>query len=99
MKFIQNIKNGFSDSNNEKDRGATLVEMVITIAGFAVLALLVVLWVGGAIAGMAADISNCMAESNTLTNSGSGEVCDNENTKNAADKNQSDYNDRFGSGN
>ena len=66
MKFIKNIKDAFSASSDEQDRG-TLVETVLLIAGFAVVAILVVTWIGNAIAGQAADVANCISSANSYT--------------------------------
>lgn len=63
MTFINNIKGAFS-TDASADRGS-LVETVLLIAGFAVVAILVVSWIGGAIAGQAANVSACIAGANT----------------------------------
>lgn len=60
MQFINNIQAAFGQTN---DTG-TLVETILLIAGFAIVAILVVTWIGGAIAGQAANISNCIAGAN-----------------------------------
>jgi len=62
MSFITNIKSAFA-SDESADRGS-LVETVLLIAGFAVVAILVVTWIGNAIAGQAANVSNCIASAN-----------------------------------
>lgn len=62
MSFIENIKGAFG-ANADADRGS-LVETVLIIAGMAVVAILVVTWIGGAIAGQAANVSGCIAGAN-----------------------------------
>jgi len=74
MTFIKNIKEVFDASREEQDRG-TLVEQVLMIAGFAVLAILVVTWLGNSIAGKAADTANCISGANTYTASASEKAC------------------------
>ncbi len=65
MTFFKNISGAFS-SEASADRGST-VETVLLIAGFAVIAILVVSWVGGAIAGQAANTAACIASGSTTT--------------------------------
>lgn len=62
MSFINNIQGAFASDENT-DRG-TLVETVLLIAGFAIVAILVVTWIGGAIAGQAANVAGCIASAN-----------------------------------
>lgn len=62
MTFINNIKGAFA-SETPADRGS-LVETVLLVAGFAVVAILVVSWIGSAIAGQAANVSACIAGAN-----------------------------------
>ena len=62
MPFINNIKGAFA-SDEAADRGS-LVETVLIIAGFAVVAILVVMWIGNAIAGSAANVAHCIAGAN-----------------------------------
>lgn len=64
MTFTKNIKEAFGASSDEQDRG-TLVETVLLIAGFAIVAILVVTWIGNAIAGQAADVAECIGGANT----------------------------------
>lgn len=61
MSFIENIKGTFGAESTER---GSLVETVLLIAGFAIVAILVISWVGGAIAGQAANVSNCIAGAN-----------------------------------
>jgi hypothetical protein len=74
MTFIKNIKDAFAASSDEQDRG-TLVETVLLVAGFAVVAILVVTWLGNAIAGSAADAANCISSSNTFSSSSAEANC------------------------
>jgi hypothetical protein len=74
MTFFKNIKEVFDASREEQDRG-TLVEQVLIIAGMAVVAILVVTWIGNAIAGKAADTANCISGANTYTASASENAC------------------------
>ena len=65
MTFFKNISGAFA-SDASADRGST-VETVLLIAGFAVIAILVVSWIGGAIAGQAANTAACIASGSTTT--------------------------------
>jgi hypothetical protein len=73
MSFINNIKGAFA-SDESADRGS-LVETVLLIAGFAVVAILVVTWIGNAIAGQAANVSSCIANANASTVSSTNTTC------------------------
>jgi len=73
MSFINNIKGAFAADENT-DRG-TLVETVLLIAGFAVVAILVVTWIGGAIAGQAANVSHCIANANGANQAATQTAC------------------------
>lgn len=73
MSFINNIKGAFA-SDEAADRGS-LVETVLLIAGFAVVAILVVTWIGNAIAGQAANVATCIAGSNSGTVNATASTC------------------------
>lgn len=73
MSFINNIKGAFA-SDEAADRGS-LVETVLLIAGFAVVAILVVTWIGNAIAGQAANVSSCIANANASNASSTNSTC------------------------
>lgn len=73
MSFINNIKGAFA-SDEAADRGS-LVETVLLIAGFAVVAILVVTWIGNAIAGQAANVSACIANANASNVSTTNSTC------------------------
>jgi hypothetical protein len=73
MSFINNIKGAFA-SDEAADRGS-LVETVLLIAGFAVVAILVVTWIGNAIAGQAANVSSCIANANASNASSTNTTC------------------------
>ena len=73
MSFINNIKGAFA-SDEAVDRGS-LVETVLLIAGFAVVAILVVTWIGNAIAGQAANVSACIANANSQNASSTNSTC------------------------
>jgi len=73
MTFIKNIKDAFAASSDEQDRG-TLVETVIMIAGFAVLAIFVVSLFGNAIAGVGADSAKCITSANTFTSTATADA-------------------------
>lgn len=73
MSFINNIKGAFA-SDESADRGS-LVETVLIIAGFAVVAILVVTWIGNAIAGQAANVSGCIASANSSNTNNLNTAC------------------------
>lgn len=77
MSFINNIKGAFA-SDEAADRGS-LVETVLLIAGFAVVAILVVTWIGNAIAGQAANVSSCIANANASNAASTNSTCTNNN--------------------
>jgi hypothetical protein len=85
MKFINNVRGAFA-SNEAADQGS-LVETVLIIAGFAVVAILVVTWIGNAIAGQAANVSACIAGANASEASELEETCteDTYDVKNSVD--------------
>lgn len=97
MKFTNNIKEAFGASSDEQDRGA-LVETVLLIAGFAVIAILVVTWIGQAIAGQAADIASCIGDANTFAVDSSIEACEGADGRGAtaAENARDDHDTRFG---
>lgn len=73
MTFLENIKGAFASSETA-DRGS-LVETVLLIAGFAVVAILVVTWIGNAIAGQAANVAGCIAGANTQDSNTVNSTC------------------------
>lgn len=73
MTFINNIKGAFA-STELPDRGS-LVEVILIISGFAVVAILVVSWIGSAIAGQAANTSACIANANASQASDLNDTC------------------------
>ena len=77
MSFINNITGAFA-SDEIADQGS-LVETVLLIAGFAVCAILVVTWIGSAIAGQAANVSACIANANGQVASTLESTCTNDN--------------------
>lgn len=90
MKFMENLRGGFA-SEEVADRGS-LVETVLIVAGMAVVAILVVTWIGGAIAGQAANTSACIANANASTASDLNDTCteDTYDVKNAVNSTVSD---------
>ena len=73
MSFITNIKGAFASSESA-DRGS-LVETVLLIAGFAVVAILVVTWIGNAVAGQSANVATCIAGANQSNASAANANC------------------------
>lgn len=73
MSFINNIRGAFA-SDEAADQGS-LVETVLLIAGFAVVAILVVTWIGNAIAGQAANVSACIAAGNSSNAADLNDTC------------------------
>jgi len=73
MSFLNNIRAAFA-SDALADQGS-LVETVLLIAGFAVVAILVVSWIGSAISGQAANVSACIANANASTVSTTNSTC------------------------
>lgn len=99
MTMIKNLKEAFNASEESADRG-TLVETVLLVAGMAVIAILVVTWIGGAIAGAAADTAECITSSNTYASADNAqaECADNDKSQKAKEKNEESngWQQRFG---
>lgn len=97
MTFTNNIKDAFGASSEEQDRG-TLVETVLLIAGFAVVAILVVTWIGNAIAGQAADVAECISGANSFAGSDAAQaICeDADRAAVVAAENDTEMDARFG---
>lgn len=77
MSFISNISDAFA-TDETADRGS-LVETVLIIAGFSIVAILVVTWIGGAIAGQASNVSKCIAGANGQDVTSAQDTCTNNN--------------------
>lgn len=76
--FIDNIKSAFDTvAHDEKRDAGELVSFILTIAGFAIVALLAVNWLGTAVLNKAADVGACIEGSNTYTqtSSANGTAC------------------------
>jgi hypothetical protein len=98
MTFIQNIKATYADERSDTDRG-DIVQTILLIAGFAIVAILVVTWIGTAVLNKGADVAECIEGANTYNVDGSNTACQDAN--HAADnsfKNDSGYQGRYGSG-
>jgi hypothetical protein len=95
MTFIKNIKDAFSASSDEQDRG-TLVETVLLTAGMAVVAILAITWIGNAISGAAADTANCISNSNSFAAGSAEDKCrETTNSDKAKNTNQDSIDNRF----
>lgn len=65
MKFISNIKSAYSaDADVNLDRG-DIVQTILLIAGFAIVTILVVNWIGTAIMNKGADTAACIESLDT----------------------------------
>ncbi len=99
MTISKNIKEAFGASDDAADRG-DLVQTVLIIAGFAVVAILLVTWIGNAIAGQAADVAECIAGANSYGDAAAAQdACEtNENSQRAQSDNEasSGWQNRFG---
>lgn len=63
-KFLTNIKEGFG-ADEDLDRG-DIVQTVLLIAGFAIVVIVVVSWIGTAIMNKGADVAVCIEGANTF---------------------------------
>lgn len=67
--FISNIKSAFdAPAENEKRDSGEIVSLILTIAGFAVVALLAVNWLGTAMLNKTADLGACIEGANQYVN-------------------------------
>lgn len=80
MTFLNNIKTAFNSDveSTESDRG-DIVQTILIIAGFAVVVILVVNWIGTAITNKGADIAACIEGSNSYNAADSAENCSKQN--------------------
>lgn len=97
--MISALKNRVEARNVDGADRADIVQTVLLIAGFAVVAILVVGWVGTAILGKGADAANCIEGSSSYSGSSDAEAAcekgagmDNEKSF----KDDSGYQSRFG---
>ena len=75
MKFMQNIKAAYAaDSSENLDRG-DIVQTILLVAGFAIVTILAVNWIGTAILNKGADVANCVEGSSTYTAANSSANC------------------------
>lgn len=82
--MLTKIRNAYAlEASDNADRG-DIVQTVLLIAGFAIVTILVVNWIGTAIMNKGADTANCIEGSNTYNASGSSTNCA---TQNAAKTN------------
>lgn len=84
--------------DGEADRG-DLVQTVLLVAGFAIAAIFVVTWVGGAIMNKGADAANCIEQSNTYADEADDAeaACENGAGSNGKSyKEDGSYTDRYG---
>ena len=96
MKFFNNISDVYATEAQFDDRG-DVVQTVLLIAGFAIVTLLVVNWIGTAIMNKGADTAECIEGANTYNTSGSSDKCKNaDHSKNHSFKKDSGYRGRYG---
>ena len=99
-KFYTNIKEGFSASDSNELDNADIVQTVLLIAGFAIVTILVVGWIGTAVTNKGADVATCIEGSTTFKQGDKGyEKCaktDHASVGNNSFKKDSTYKDRFG---
>lgn len=74
MNFVHNIKSAYVGGNDELDRG-DIVQTVLIIAGFAIVCILAINWIGSAILNKGADVAACIEGSNTYDSVSSSQAC------------------------
>lgn len=96
-KFLTNIKKGYSSETEELD-SADIVQTVLLIAGFAIVVILVVGWIGTAIINKGADVAECIEGSSTFKKGDKGyENCVKvDHAKKNSFKKDNTYKGRFG---
>jgi hypothetical protein len=98
--MITNLQNRLETRRHdgELDR-ADLVQTILLVAGFAIIAILVVTWLGTAILNKGADAATCIEGSNTYGGSlnESQEACDTKHSDDNSFKQGEGYSSRYGS--
>lgn len=89
MKFIENVRGAYG-ADVTADRG-DIVQTILLIAGFAIVTVLAVNWLGGAILAKGVDTANCIDGVNTTTSGGTKTACNNKNSENNS-KIEKEYN-------
>lgn len=94
---MENIKNAYADGKNDLDRGDA-VQTVLIIAGFAIVCILLIQWIGTAILNKGADTATCIEGANTYDGKNSGKACKETNhSEDKSFKNDDGYKGRYGS--
>lgn len=96
--LIKNLREAFASTDTTADRG-DLVQTVLLLAGFAIVAIVIVTWLGNAIMGAAADVSECITSSNSFTHTADTEACENNDKSSTAQDLNTDsdaWDSRFG---
>lgn len=96
-KFLKNIKDGYSADVEELD-SADIVQTVLLIAGFALVVVVVVGFLGTSIINKGADVAECIEGANTFKEGDAGyKACkDADHAKENSFKKDSNYTNRYG---
>lgn len=96
MSFIHNLKSVYEADAEMTDRG-DIVQTILLIAGFAIVTILAVNWIGTAILNKGADVAECIEGSNTYNSQSSSDTCKKTNhAKKNSFKKDSGYKGRYG---
>lgn len=93
--LLENIKTAYGADAETSDRG-DIVQTILIVAGFALVTILAINWIGTTILNKGADVAECIEGSNTYNND-SGEACtSNKNSKDKSVTKEKTFKDRYG---
>lgn len=96
QKYFKNISDAFDTNFVSEDHGG-LVDELILASGFALVAIAVVTWIGGAIMNRGADVAQCIEGANVYASNSASENCSKANHNAKKDwKDDQAYKKRFG---
>lgn len=72
--YFSNIKAAFGSDVAIDDKGG-FVDEIILMSGFALVAIAVVTWIGGAVMNRGADVAECINGANVYANSKASDTC------------------------
>lgn len=99
MTFIQNIKDAYGEKYAAEADSGDLVQTLIIMAGFAIAAVVIVLWLTTSLFNRGADTADCIEGSNTFDPTKTTDACTKSNhSEDNSYKNDNTYKTRYGNG-
>jgi hypothetical protein len=96
MNFVKNIKSSYVAEGTDQDRG-DIVQTILLIAGFAIVTILAVNWIGTAILNKGADVATCIEGANSYNSGASNDNCkDVDHSKDHSFTKDDGYTSRYG---